>query len=152
MTSAIARGLICHSGWGHKQFSVNPSHPRKEPGKLLCRDFHLRLFDFLFSFIVVCFARISSMWETSCHLTSVVVVVAFLCFSLGRSADDVDIEDAVHKVKGLQCVLLHLLVCCFSTPPHGQLHAVFGGFISSFFLEGGCCYASSLSWPKMVPT
>ena len=151
MTSAIARGLICHSGWGHKQFSVNPSHPRKETANC-CAGISIYVYSIFFFPSLSCVLHESvPCGETSCHLTSVVVVVAFLCFSLGRSADDVDIEDAVHKVKGLQCVLLHLLVCCFSTPPHGQLHAVFGGFIS-FFLEGGCCYASSLSWPKMVPT
>ena len=51
---------------------------------------------------------------------------------------------ALHRLrmKGL-CVWLFLI-----TMSHGQPHTVFWGFIS--ILEGGCCYASSLSWLKIV--
>ena len=34
----------------------------------------------------------------------------------------------------------------FTIPPHGQPHDVFGGRRHPF-LEGGCCYRRSLSWP-----
>ena len=149
MTSAIARGLICHSGWGHKQFAVNPSHPRKDTANC-CAGISIYVYSIFFFPSLSCVLHESiPCGETLCHLTGV-VVVAFLSFSFGRSADDVDTEDALHKVKGLQCVFLHLLVCCFITPPHGQLHAVFGGFIS-FFWRVDAVMRAAYHGRKMVP-
>ena len=100
MTSAIARGLICHSGWGHKQFAVNPSHPRKDTANC-CAGISIYVYSIFFFPSLSCVLHESiRCGDTLCHLTGV-VVVAFLSCSLGRSADELTLR--IHCTRWKDC-------------------------------------------------